>query len=130
MDKKFKFYEKHGVEEYYIYDPDHLRLAGHVRSGKKLIPIENMQGWVSPLLKIQFDLSEDDLHLFDPNGQEFLTPLASKLLDQAKIQAEIQRAEAAEKLAKEEKRRTEMERREKERLAAKLRELGINPDQL
>src|SRR5208282_1586414 len=28
MDAKFDFYEKYGVQEYYVYDPDNLRLWG------------------------------------------------------------------------------------------------------
>jgi Uma2 family endonuclease len=33
MLKKFKFYERYGVEEYYMYEPDHQDLAGSLRSG-------------------------------------------------------------------------------------------------
>jgi len=34
MDKKLGFYETYGVEEYYLYDPDHIRLNGWIRKGE------------------------------------------------------------------------------------------------
>jgi len=125
MDNKLKFYEKYGVEEYYVYDPDHIRLSGYIRSGKALMRVEEekMKNWISPSLKIHFDLREDNLHIFDPEGEEFLTPLESTLQYKAKIQSEFQRAEEAEK-------RAEAEAKRSEKLAAKLRELGICPDHL
>jgi len=118
MDKKLEFYEKYKVEEYYVYDPDRIRLSGYIRSGKALMPVDadKMKNWVSPRLKIRFDLREDELHIFDHEGEEFLTHLESTLQYKAKIQSESQRAEEAENRAA--------------KLAAKLRELGISPDQL
>lgn len=144
MEKKLKFYEKYGVQEYYVYDPDHVRLTGRIRSGNKLVMIENMQGWASPLLKIRFNIGKDDLHIFDDKGEEFLTPLefakqyeakfqeAARLAKEADIRAkaEQQKAKAERQKAKAERQRAEAERREKERLAAKLRDLGFSPDQL
>ncbi len=130
MDRKQKFYEKYGVQEYYLYDPDRNRLGGWMRSGKKLVPIENMQGWISPLLKIRFDLKEDDLHIFDPDGEEFLTPLESTLQYRAKVQSESRRAEKERLRAESAVREAKKERMRAEKLAAKLRELGISPDQL
>ena len=46
MAEKRDFYEKCGVEEYYIYDPDRFRLTGWIRSGERLIAIANMEGWM------------------------------------------------------------------------------------
>jgi hypothetical protein len=31
MERKFEFYETHGVEKYYVYDPDDGTLAGWLR---------------------------------------------------------------------------------------------------
>ncbi len=61
LEKKFQFYQKYGVEEYYIYDSNRVRLSGWRRNEKILIPIANMNGWTSPLLKIRFELASDDL---------------------------------------------------------------------
>ncbi len=73
MTRKFQFYEKYGVEEFYQYDPDHNDLDGWVRQGDELVPIDSMQGWVSPRLKIRFELLEEDLAIYHPNGERFLT---------------------------------------------------------
>lgn len=36
MTRKFQFYERYGVEEYYIYDPDRLSLGGFLRQNDRL----------------------------------------------------------------------------------------------
>ncbi len=36
MNKKLRFYEQHGVNEYYIYDPDKIDLTGWMRRGDRL----------------------------------------------------------------------------------------------
>ncbi len=47
MDKKLVFYDLHGVEEYYLYDPDKADLSGWLRGRERLDVIEQMSGWVS-----------------------------------------------------------------------------------
>ena len=84
------FYEKYGVEEYYIYHPDRFRLTGWIRSGERLIAIANMEGWVSLLLGIQFSQSNRDLEIYTPDGQRFLSSIE---MNQKMIQQE-QRANA------------------------------------
>jgi Uma2 family endonuclease len=54
MLNKLRFYERYGVEEYYMYDPDHEDLAGWLRSEDQLREIETIAGWVSPRLGIRF----------------------------------------------------------------------------
>ena len=73
MGKKLKFYEHHGVEEYYIYDPDRVDLTGWLRSGSELNVIEEMLGWISPRLEIRFELKSDTLEIYRPDGERFLT---------------------------------------------------------
>ena len=110
MKKKFEFYDTYAVSEYYVYDPDRIRLSGWIRRNNVLNPVENMRGWTSPLLKIRFEPADDDLYIFGPDGNRFLSPLELRRLfqsEQKKSEAEYQRAE---------------------RLAAKLRELGIEAD--
>src|SRR3954453_17046656 len=48
MFRKLKFYERYGVEEYYLYDPDRGDLTGWRRQGAELQEIPKMNGWVSP----------------------------------------------------------------------------------
>ena len=64
MDRKLKFYEEFGVDEYYLYDPDHNVLEGWRRIDDRFQQIPQMDGWVSPTLGIRFDLSGSELTIF------------------------------------------------------------------
>jgi len=113
MMQKFKFYEDHGVLEYYIYDPDQFTFNGYVRKdtqGKLLELSENELGnWRSPLLGISFHWdAESALLIKDQQGSPFLNYQEIVEL-KPKLEAEKARADL---------------------FAQKLRELGINPDEL
>ncbi len=116
MQEKRDFYEKYGVEEFYIYDPDRFRLSGWVRQGSQLLPIANLEGWISPRLNIRFTQVNGELEIYRPDGRRFLTSVE---LEQRAVTAE-ERAVAAEELAAQEKARAD-------RLAEQLRALGIDP---
>ncbi|NJN68296.1 MAG: Uma2 family endonuclease [Chloroflexaceae bacterium] len=103
MARKFEFYDEYGVEEYYLYDPEEGVLLGWQRVDGMLRVIEPMQGWVSPHLGIRFELVEGELQLLRPDGERFLTYL--ELLQQR-----------------------DQERERADALAAKLREIGVDPD--
>jgi Uma2 family endonuclease len=119
MAKKLLFYQRYGVEEYYIYDPDTVELTGWLRSGNWLEEIEQINGWVSPRLGIRFELKEDTLEIYRHDNQRFLTPVE---LDRLR-QQERQRAEEA--LAQ-----LEQERQRYQALIERLRERGIDPEQV
>ncbi len=72
---KFEFYQRYGVEEYYVYDPDHGPLDGWLRAGNMLQPVPSMTGFVSPRLGIKFEPGPgpDNLKIFGPDGSRFLT---------------------------------------------------------
>jgi Uma2 family endonuclease len=72
MTRKFEFYERHGVEEYYLYDPDCNDLAGWLRADGQLREIVPMKGWTSPRLGIRFDC-EESLTIRCPDGKPFMT---------------------------------------------------------
>ena len=112
MNRKLLFYDRFGVDEYYLYDPDRNELSGWLRQEGFLDLIEQMADWVSPQLQIRFDLSEDELQIFRPDGQRFLSYV--EIAQQA--ETERQRAEEAEERAN--------------RLAERLREMGIDPEQV
>ncbi len=121
---KLLFYERYGVEEYYLYDPDKNELSGCIRSEDHLEVIEEMDNWVSPRLQIRFELSEETLKLYRPDGQEFSSPLeVAQQLEQEKLRAEQERQRAEQ-----EHQRAEQERQRAERLESLLREAGIDPD--
>ena len=124
MRAKFGFYERYGVEEYYLYDPDDIELEGWIRSGDTLEPVTDIQGWISPRLLVRFEIREDDLHIFRPDGEELISYVElgrQRQLERQKADAERQRAEA-------EWQRAEAERQRAEKLAAKLKALGIEPE--
>ena len=111
MRKRFAFYELHGAEEYYIVYPEFpMHADGWRREGGKLVLIDEMNGFVSPRLGIRFALDTGDLAVFGPAGRPFLTP--------TEIAAE---RDAAERAAADAQSRAAQ-------LAAKLRELGVDPD--
>ena len=119
MMKKLKFYERYGVEEYYMYDPDDEDLSGWLRSGEELQEIEQLSGWVSPRLGIRFELKPTGLEIYRPDGQKFATY----------VELDEQRANAIA-LATQEAQRANQEAQRADRLAAKLLELGIDLDTL
>ena len=96
--KKQLFYQRYGVEEYYLYDPHKNDASGGIRGENQLEILETLDNWVSPRLGIRFQLGEPEMLLFYPDGQAFTS-----------YNKEKQRAE---------------------RLANKLRELGLNPDEI
>ena len=96
MLKKLAFYERYGVEEYYLYDPDRGQLSGWIRSDLGLQPIPQMQGWTSPRLQVRFELDDLDLCLYGPDGKRFASYLE---LDEARTQA-VNSAKTAEQRAK------------------------------
>jgi Uma2 family endonuclease len=72
MADKLAFYDEHGVEEYYLSDPDSNTLHGYLRRGGVLRRPRPMDGFVSPRLGIRFDLSGAELVVRYPNGEPFL----------------------------------------------------------
>src|SRR5436309_1448412 len=112
MTRKFRFYERHGVAEYYLYDPDTGELSGWQRQGNTLEEIEPMAGWVSPRLGIRFELESGVLQLYRPDGERFATYV--ELMEQRE----------------QERQRAEQEYQRAERLAARLRALGIEVEEV
>lgn len=111
MAKKLEFYDRYGVQEYYLYDPDRGDLSGWRRAEEKLRVIDPVLGWVSPRLGVRFELSEAELQLYRPDGQKFVTYIE---LDQQRELAQQQ---------------AEQEARRAERLAEQLRALGVDPEE-
>jgi len=73
MLRKFGFYNKYGVEEYYIYDPESNKLDGYIRRGYVLEDIEQINGWRSPRLGVRFNMDGDELVIEKPDGAPLLT---------------------------------------------------------
>lgn len=71
MFNKLLFYQKYGVQEYYIYNPDKNDLTGFIRHEDTLVTIEEINNWKSPLLGIRFELQQPELVIYHPNGDYF-----------------------------------------------------------
>lgn len=132
MAKKLQFYDRHGVEEYYLYDPDRGDFSGWLRDETgTLSVIDDPNEWVSPRLGIRFDCGDADLKIFRPDGRPFLTFLElEQRAKQAEQRAETaeQRAETAEQRAETAEQRAETAEERAERLAERLRSLGLDPN--
>lgn len=102
---KLEFYQRYGVEEYYVYAPDHGVPDGWLRSGRRLKGIRKIAGFLSPRLQVRFEPGEgpDNLAIIRSDGDPFLT--YGQLVDQFGA-----------------------ERRRADRYLARLRELCIEPE--
>ncbi|WP_435184746.1 Uma2 family endonuclease [Cylindrospermopsis raciborskii G7] len=111
MDKKKLFYLKHGVEEYYVYDPDRISLEVSIRENNSFKEIKDVSVWTSPRLNIRFDMTGDELVIYYPDGGRFLSPV--ELSNYA--EQENQRAEREKLLKEQETQRAERETQRAER---------------
>ena len=101
--KKYKDYERFGVEEYYILDPEFAflpapMLAFH-RQGERLLAAEVSAGKIfSPRLGLEIVRTENNFRLFNPQTNEFLLTLEESEADKQRIkqeaEAEIERLKA------------------------------------
>jgi Uma2 family endonuclease len=128
MLSKYLFYDRYGVKEYYLYDPDKRDLSVSLRQADRLEPLLFDSEFVSPLLGVRFVLppNQAEMEVYRPDGRRFLTFI--ELEEQAK--KETQRADAEAQRAEVEARRADSEAQRAERLASRLRALGIDPDTL
>lgn len=115
----FDFCTRYGVEECYVYDIRNNELTGLLRKDNKLDLIESIEGWVSPRLQVRFETASGELEIYQPDGQKFLSYVElsrQKELAQQEMELAQQKMELAQQKA--------------DRLAQKLREMNINPDEL
>jgi Uma2 family endonuclease len=103
MTDQLRDYERYGVEEVYYYDPETRELRGWLRREGRLTPVAQVEGWESPRLKIRFWPGAGELKIERPDGTAF---------------------ESFEELAA----RAHREHERAERLAERLRTLGVDPD--
>jgi Uma2 family endonuclease len=127
MAKKQKFYERYGVEEYYIFDPDRFDFNGWIRNqAGSLDLIEHPENFTSPRLGIRFELQDEQFTIYRPDGDRFLTPTElSKFAEQQRQEAQKQRQEAEQQRQEAEQQRQEaqQQRQRAESAEARLREL-------
>jgi Uma2 family endonuclease len=131
MTRKFEFYDRYGVEEYYLYDPEEIVLSGWRRVEDNLQTVAPMHGWTSPLLGIRFDMSGEELVIYGPDNERFLSFVEVKEQQERERQRAEQaerRARQAEEQAQQATQQAQQATQRAEQLAARLRQLGIDPD--
>ena len=122
MTRKFAFYEAHGVEEYYLYDPDKNTLKGWGRGGDQLSPVHSMEGWVSPRLGTRFETHTGMLELYRPDGKRFETFIETT--------KRAQRADQEAQRANQEAQRADQETQTRYDAIPRLLELGLSVEQV
>ncbi|MBX9579644.1 MAG: Uma2 family endonuclease [Gemmataceae bacterium] len=149
--RKLAFYQRYGAEEYYVLDPDRIRMKGYRAGPAGFDPVPDMNGWASPRLGIRFGLGAD-LEVYYPDGRPFLTfvqlgerhqeavrqaEAAQRAADAARRAADAARRTAdiaqqavvtAQQAVATARQRADAERDRADKLAAKLRALGLDPD--
>jgi Uma2 family endonuclease len=114
MLEKHDFYSSFGCDEYFLYDYRRGKFRAFLRDGERglLQQAADAEGsWSSPLLGMRFGLDEQGrLWIRRPDGKLMETQRQIS----ARAEAEAQRADEATQRA--------------DQLAAKLREMGIDPD--
>lgn len=106
MLRKTDFYATYGVQEYYVYDPEEAELSVYIRENGLLHMASPIHlPWKSPLLQCSFAVENGNLRMYHPDGATFETFI---------------------ELAQ----RAETEHQRAGRLAARLREMGIDPEEV
>lgn len=111
--------------DYFWFDPDRLEFAGFHLVDGQYEPLEpNPQGWLwSQQLELYLGVHESQLRFFTAEGELVPTPEEDASQQWQRAEQERQRAEQEQQRAKQEQQRAE-------RLADKLRELGVDPTAL
>lgn len=119
-------YARLGISEYFVFDCTRSRLLGFRLphgEARSYEPIVLQRGrWPSTVLDLDLALEDGRLRFLAGNA-----PLldARELIDQLSTMVDV-----AVQRAEEEARRAEEEARRADRLASRLRELGIDPDEI
>ncbi len=123
--KKQLYQDVFRTPNYFWFDPYTLEFAGfklNYRRYEEIIP--NEQGWLwSDELQLYLGILGEQLRFFTSVGELVLTPEEAEAVSN-------QRAEQAEARAEAERQRAEAERQRADNLLRRLKELGVEPDDL
>jgi Uma2 family endonuclease len=142
--KKTLYQNVFRTHDYFWFDPQSLEFAGfHLVDGAYQALETNAAGYLwSQQLGLFLGIHESKLRFFTPEGVLVPTPEESAEVESQRAETESQRAEAESQRAETESQRAEVEsqraeaerqraevvQQQNERLIAKLRELGVEPD--
>ncbi|NJN57796.1 MAG: Uma2 family endonuclease [Leptolyngbyaceae cyanobacterium SL_5_9] len=130
--KKQLYQDVFRTPDYFWFDPYRLEFMGFKLNYGGYTEIEpNHQGWRwSEELQLYLGVLNDQLRFFTATGELVPTPEEAEQQERQRADSECQRAESERQRAESEYERAESERQRAERLSQKLREMGINPDEL
>jgi Uma2 family endonuclease len=125
MREKRAFYDRFGVDEYYVVDPEVEILELYLRQGRHLLEVAFEGSFVSPRLGVRFTRQDERLSVALPDGKPFLT------FEELKLRADALEAERDAAAAERDAAITRADAAEARAalLAERLRALGIDPDQ-
>ena len=132
MALKRVFYERHGVQEYVVYDPDGGTLEVWVRDGDRLVAVADPSGWTSPQLGVRLDLDGVDLILTGPDGRPFQSYedlFEDRERERAQAERERAQAERERAQAERERARAEQERHRAEQADARAEQADARAEQ-
>jgi hypothetical protein len=117
-DKKSLYQNIFHTPEYFWFSPVTLEFAGFRLTGKQYEPIPiDARGWRwSEVLELYLGVANGQLRYFNDAGEMAPTPTEAAKWEQQQTEQERQRAEQERKWA--------------ERLAQRLREMGVEPESL
>jgi hypothetical protein len=98
MSKKLLFFERYGVEEYYLYDPEENVLEVWQRTFDGLSLMDFSDCWTSPRLGIRLDIASGRLQLYNADGTKFYSYIEVNLMleqERQRADQECQRADQA-----------------------------------
>ncbi len=91
MSKKLLFFERYGVEEYYLYDPEENVLEVWQRTSDGLALMDFTDSWTSPRLGIRLDITSGRLQLYNADGTKFYSYIeVSLMLEQERQRADLE----------------------------------------
>jgi Uma2 family endonuclease len=131
-EKKKIYQDIFRTPDYFWFSPNTLEFQGfHLLDGEYQELKQNETGrlW-SQQLQLFIGIHEQKLRFFTPEGELVPTPEESAKIEKQQREAAEQRAIEAEESAKTAQQQLELERQQTEKLAAKLRELNIDPEVL
>ncbi len=130
---KHGFYQRYGVEEYYLFYPEKGVLRGWLRCRETLETISDMSGWISPRLGVGFEVMNQKLKLFRPSGEPFATYveiIQQRELERERADIEFRRAEQESQRAEQESQRAQRTERELQEAVPRLLEMGLTVQQV
>lgn len=127
--KKRDFYQRYGVQEYYVFYPLQKRLKGWLREGNQLIEIPEMQGWESPRLQLRFHQEENELYLYRRDGERLRDyPEVVDQLEESrqKLEEERQQSQKYRQQLQQEQEQSQAYRQQRDTAIIKLLEMGLS----